>query len=64
MEASADKRPFSDGEGAGRKDRAPSPAQKALIKRNLGLVYNQTLAEEIPQSWLDILDKLPEEKKS
>lgn len=50
--------------GGGKKDRAPSPAQKALIKRNLGLVYNQALSEDLPQEWLDLLANLPEDKKS
>lgn len=64
MEALANRKPAAG--HAGKKDRAPSAAQKALIKRNLGLVYNQTLNEPIPQAWLDLLTRLdaPEDKKS
>lgn len=66
MEALASSRRPPTGGGAGKKDRAPSSAQKALIKRNLDLVYGQTLSEPIPDKWLEMLSRLDgaEDKKS
>ncbi len=44
--------------GGGRSGASTSPAQKALITRNLRIAFDEVAGEQIPQQMLDLLNQL------